>query len=254
MIIYVITNKINGKQYVGQTKGSLEQRWNQHKHYASHCYALKAAISKYGADNFSIEQIDSANSREELNEKERYWIEKLNTLSPNGYNLTTGGDCTTICQETLDKMSKALQGHPVSEETREKLRVAHTGRQASEETKELISQRMKEQWEAGTRKGHPMPDHLKEKLRELSLGRPSWNKGLPPEQQPHFGKPKPKEVREKIAKSLSKPIVCVETGKVYASAQDASKELGIQYSNISRCLHGRSHTCGGYHWRWYDAN
>lgn len=50
------------------------------------------AIQKYGKNNFVIEQIDSANNLQELNEKEVYWISKLNTLSPSGYNLTIGGD------------------------------------------------------------------------------------------------------------------------------------------------------------------
>ena len=85
---------------------------------------------------------------------------------------------------------------------------------------------------------------------DATQGVPAWNKGLPKELQPHYGKAQPIEVREKIAKTLSKAIVCVETNIVYDSAQQASKELGVQFSNISRCLHGGSHTAGGYHWRW----
>lgn len=85
---------------------------------------------------------------------------------------------------------------------------------------------------------------------DVTQGIPAWNKGLPKELQPQYGKPKSKEQREKIAKTLSKPIICVETNTCYESTQIASKTLGIQFSNISRCLHGRSHTAGGYHWRW----
>lgn len=85
---------------------------------------------------------------------------------------------------------------------------------------------------------------------DVTQGVPAWNKGLPKELQPQFGKTKSKEQREKIAKTLSKAIICVETETLYESAQIASKELGIHFSNISRCLHGRGHTAGGYHWRW----
>ena len=85
---------------------------------------------------------------------------------------------------------------------------------------------------------------------DATQGVPAWNKGLPKEQSHLYGKPKSKEQREKIAKTLSKPILCVELDAVFESAQDASKKLNIQFSNISRCLHGRSHTAGGYHWRW----
>jgi hypothetical protein len=88
----------------------------------------------------------------------------------------------------------------------------------------------------------------------VNFGVPAWNKGLPKECQPQYGKTKPKEVREKIAESLSKPIVCVETDVIFSSAQLASKMLQIQFSNISRCLHGRGHTAGGYHWRWLNEN
>lgn len=89
---------------------------------------------------------------------------------------------------------------------------------------------------------------------DATQGVPAWNKGLPKELQPQYGKPKTHETKCKIAKSLSKPIVCVETNIVYESTQEASKQLGIQFANISRCLHGRSYTAGGYHWRWLNAD
>jgi hypothetical protein len=85
---------------------------------------------------------------------------------------------------------------------------------------------------------------------DVTQGFPAWNKGLPKELQPNYGKPMSLEQRMKIAKTLSKPIVCVETDTLYESTKQASKELGVQFSNISRCLHGRCHTAGGYHWRW----
>ena len=88
---------------------------------------------------------------------------------------------------------------------------------------------------------------------DVTQGFTAWNKGLPKELQPHFGKPKPVEQREKIAKALSKPVRCVELNIVFESTQTASKTLNIQFSNISRCLHGRSKTAGGYHWRWENA-
>lgn len=82
------------------------------------------------------------------------------------------------------------------------------------------------------------------------VGIKPWNTGLPKEQQPAYGHSPSQETRERIAKKLSKPVYCVELDKVFDSAQQASKELGIQFSNISRCLHGRGHTAGGYHWGW----
>jgi hypothetical protein len=88
---------------------------------------------------------------------------------------------------------------------------------------------------------------------DATQGVPAWNKGLLREQSHLYGKPRAVEVRQKIAKTLSKPVECVELGVVFESSQLASKTLNIQFANISRCLHRRGKTAGGYHWRWADA-
>lgn len=96
MIIYKITNLANGKLYIGKTIKSLAHRWSGHKHQArrlSTDMIITRAIRKYGENNFSIEQIDSANSKSELKLKEFYWIKKLQTTKPHiGYNLRSGSE------------------------------------------------------------------------------------------------------------------------------------------------------------------
>jgi group I intron endonuclease len=110
MIVYVITNKINGKQYVGQTVQPLENRWSAHKSDSSGCLGLKAAFEKHGIENFTIEQIGATNSLEELNKIEREQIKALGTLSPNGYNLTSGGEQPKFSLESRAKMSRSHLG------------------------------------------------------------------------------------------------------------------------------------------------
>lgn len=128
MIIYVITNKINGKRYVGQTVQHLENRWSMHKSGSSGCLALKAAFKKYGIENFTIEQIDSANSLEELSKKEREHIKFLNSISPLGYNLTTGGEQVVYSKASRKKMSESgKKRRPISETTRQKLSECRKG-------------------------------------------------------------------------------------------------------------------------------
>lgn len=94
-IIYKITNLVNGKLYAGQTVRSLGDRWADHKRDARKGieYPLYSAIRKYGAENFIIEMIDSANSLGRLNELEKIWIYKLNSRTKNGmgYNVLEGG-------------------------------------------------------------------------------------------------------------------------------------------------------------------
>lgn len=89
--IYKITNNINGKIYIGQTIGTIEKRFAEHKNAAKNgCrYALHRAIRKYGIENFSIEEIEQC-PIEELDNKEQYWISFYDSYS-HGYNMTIGG-------------------------------------------------------------------------------------------------------------------------------------------------------------------
>lgn len=111
--IYKITNKINGKVYVGQTSESLSQRFSRHMGYQSkeHDSKFYRAIRKYGKDNFFIELLDTAETQEELDEKEVFWILKLNAVS-NGYNSNAhkgriGGD-TLSNHPNIDNIKKKI--------------------------------------------------------------------------------------------------------------------------------------------------
>lgn len=93
--IYVITNKINGKQYVGKTNNSIEDRFKEHcrdsKKERCEKRPLYNAMNKYGIENFSISVLEEC-SAEESSQKEIYWIGRLNTYGSTGYNATLGGD------------------------------------------------------------------------------------------------------------------------------------------------------------------
>ena len=92
MIIYKTTNKTNKKVYIGQTIRTLDQRWKQHINYShdlSHNTHFARAIRKYGSGGFIVEQIDKASSQEELDSKEKYWIEYFDAIK-NGYNESDG--------------------------------------------------------------------------------------------------------------------------------------------------------------------
>ena len=98
MGIYKITNKINGKAYIGMSV-DIEGRWKGHIKYAfdeknenSPYYhnRLYTAFRKYGLENFEFEVLEEC-EKHQLKEREKYWIEYYDTYN-NGYNLTTGGD------------------------------------------------------------------------------------------------------------------------------------------------------------------
>lgn len=103
--IYKITNKINGKVYVGQSI-DIEERWKQHEYKAfningnAYNSAIHQAFRKYGVENFEYQVIELC-SVEELDAKEIYWIDKLDTLSPKGYNILPGGQKTRVSTRVL---------------------------------------------------------------------------------------------------------------------------------------------------------
>lgn len=90
MEIYKITNKINGKIYIGQTIRPVEHRFHRHINDAIHNKLdthFARAIRKYGPNEWQLEVIDSAETQEELNQKEQYWIKYYNSVEE-GYNET----------------------------------------------------------------------------------------------------------------------------------------------------------------------
>lgn len=110
--IYCLTSP-SGKKYVGQCvkylsngkKWGYLNRWKDHlreiKSGKNFSRALNNSIKKYGSENFKIELLKEC-LVDELNYFETYYIKELNTLSPNGYNLTNGGSNGRNCEETKE--------------------------------------------------------------------------------------------------------------------------------------------------------
>lgn len=110
MIIYKITNKLNGKSYIGQTTQTLSQRWYQHKYNSKDKDTkLARAIRKYGISNFSISTIYETDNYEDLNKMEEIFISQYNTTKK-GYNIRTGGANSPRSEETKRKLSESRKG------------------------------------------------------------------------------------------------------------------------------------------------
>lgn len=117
MIVYCAKNLINGKKYVGYTSKSLEERIKGHlrssrnknnKHYF---YLFKSALRKYGIISFEWSVLYECSSIKECCEKEKFYINKFDTISPNGYNLTEGGNGGIQSEETKSKISKSVKNY-----------------------------------------------------------------------------------------------------------------------------------------------
>lgn len=229
MIIYKIVNKVTGKIYVGQTVMSLSRRWSQHK-VAKRISPLYSSMKKHGCGSFVIEEICRAVSLEELNNLEIYYIRQLDCMYPKGYNLSTGGHSSNGTKP-WNKGMKGLKppksafkkGHKtwnagkpqLSEETRRKQSIAKIGKHLSIDT-------------------------------EFKSGQPSAFKG----------KKHSKQSLEKISVNGNRrAILCIETGQVYDSILDASKQLKIAKSYLRRLvISGTKHKKTGLTFKFCDTD
>lgn len=106
--IYLITNKVNNKKYVGQTQKTIKRRFNDHLSEArnNRGFTLHDAIRKYGEECFCIEEIEKVETNtlnqlvNLLDEKEIYWISYYDTYHGEGYNTASGGSFgRSLCEE-----------------------------------------------------------------------------------------------------------------------------------------------------------
>ena len=160
--IYLIRNTVNDKCYVGQTRFDA-MKTRIPKHFSGNgSKLLKRAIDKYGEDAFTIEILHDGIIPEFLDTLEIEAIAKYNTLVPNGYNLTAGGEGGIPSEETLRKMSEVQKGRKCSAETRAKISEAHKGKKLTAETCRRISE---------SKKGKPRKPHSEESCRRISEAR-----------------------------------------------------------------------------------
>jgi group I intron endonuclease len=159
--IYLVTNTIDGKRYIGQTRQSLAKRWGQHclpdkrsKRY------LFDAIVKHGREHFIIESLIDVDSQELADEFESEYIQRYLTLVPNGYNLRTGGKVSQLSPETKLKISRKHKGKKLSEEHKQKIK-------AGVNRPEVLARVA-----TGMKGKHHTPE-TRERMRQAHLGKPA---------------------------------------------------------------------------------
>lgn len=164
MIVYRITNKINGKVYIGKTVKPLTRRWQHHKRDArgeSQVY-FHRAIRKHGPESFIVEPVYVAKTEKELAAMETFFIVLHQSYKPeNGYNGTLGGDGIGL----------------LTDETRQRMRDAKTP-----EIRRRMSERMM---------GVPLSIEHCRRIGDSKRG----------EKNPHWGKPRSEETRRRIGKA-----------------------------------------------------
>ena len=153
--IYSITNRVSGKVYVGQTTRSVHKRFNEHFRTSKRQnYPLYKAMRKYKKKDFFLDILCECLSQEELDEKEIYYSEHLNSLVPFGYNCRVGQGKGKECNELKKRKSEFLLngGNPLfnspyfSDDHRRNISESLKGHIVSEETKNILSKKAKERY------------------------------------------------------------------------------------------------------------
>jgi group I intron endonuclease len=152
-----------GKVYIGQTTYPLERRKGQHKYRSlkkDKRSAFQIALLDEGFSNFIWEEIDTAETAEDLDAKEKGWIARYDSMNPEkGYNNQDGGIHCLPSLETRRKLSESHKGKPLSGERLRKLIESNTGE--------------KNHWF-----GKLLPEHTRKRCIEAHKGKHPWNFGL----------------------------------------------------------------------------
>ena len=252
--IYKITNLTNNKIYIGQRKTNKNPETDN---YFGSGKLIIMAIKKYGVENFTKTIIEFCENWEDLNEKEIYWIENLNSLPPNGYNLCKGGRGGVSSgehhpfykknrsDETKHKISEKLKGQKRLPESIEKQKNTNDKRsyKHSEETKHKISEKLKGKKQS--------KEHL-EKLSKIRKGKPS-----PMKNKKHTAEAKEKNRLAHLNKfpTNSKKIDVFTMDNIFIRTFNSLRELNRVMNTSTRlvrdCCNGKRNSYRNLIFKWH---
>lgn len=169
--IYIFTNLVNGKIYVGETV-NIKNRMKDHRIRKSG-QVISCAIKKYGVENFKVEiYYRPSLGKEARLDLEEELILKFDCLVPKGYNVCKrgrSGEGKPCSEEQKIKISNANKGKVRSVEQRQNISKGKMGAKASEETKRKLSESSKKNNK--DRIGKPLSSEIKIKISKAISGR-----------------------------------------------------------------------------------
>lgn len=226
MCIYTITHIASGRVYVGQTTKQARKRW------IAHCApsnwgkrGVSGAFLKYGKESFRFDVIDTAENIEQLNHKERFWIAKLDTMAPRGFNLEHGGNYRK----------------GVTDETRKLQREARARWLANYSDRSSLGN--------GARGRKRRPEEVAAIVAGL-IGRPVSEETRKLMSEKQKGVPKSPEYTLRMARSrMNGHFLLRSDGVIFQSYMEASNAMLLAKSAIFHAVNGKSKSSGGYTWK-----
>ena len=226
--IYITTNIVNGKRYIGQHYGKINDT------YLGSGLDLIKAVKKYGKENFKREILEIC-KKEELDEKEKYWIKKYNAYESNNfYNLTEGGQkgdgWKAVRRWAISHPEEASRTWKENGKRLQKWSLSHP-----EKVKKNIEKFVKgsKNWKK---------EHREEVLltmEKVNKAKEQWQKEHPEEHQKQI-----EAWRKSGSDANSQKIKCLTTGEIFSSQSEAARHYNIQQANISKCLKGERRSAG----------
>lgn len=221
--VYIITNTINGKTYIGAAL-DFEGRWNRHRsdlrlnrHHNLH---LQRSWNKYGEEAFGFGVLEYLDNLDELYLAEQFWVNVYGEENKELYNIATPGKAPmlgfAVSEETCHKISRGLKGKPKSEEHKRKLSEANKGQIP---------------WNLGK-------NHTKEARWKMSLAQMGNTKTL--------GHKLSEEHVRKIIEANAKPYPAFthrETGEIIPAGRNLialCRERRLSYNSMWNVAHGRT--------------
>lgn len=244
----------NNKKYVGITKQRLNVRWKNGYGY-ERCPLMWKAIQKYGWENIEHILLFDNFTKEQAENTEIMLIKNLKTNNKKyGYNIANGGNCIgTVSEKTKLIISKKNKGRPNkykgiprSEETKLKIKKAKEKYKKPKEIKKTNGDGRFKKNQTSFWKGKKLSEEHKKNLSKAHKGQ----KVVITEEtklkisKANLGHIVSKETRLK----LSKKVIHLDTGKIYNSAREAEKDVGISYKGISMCCTGKRKSYKQTHW------
>lgn len=229
--IYMCTCNGNGKSYIGQAQDVKDRKCKHlselrgNHHFNTY---LQNSYNKYKEDSFSWTVLEYCDLSE-LDSREIYWIAYYNTYH-DGFNANEGGK-------------------------------GNRGYERTEETKKKSSESLKQVWSTADDRRREFSERMRGdknpmfgKTGELN---PAYGKDHSDEKNGMYGKHHTEEAKELNRQAhlgaknkMSKPVVCIETGEIFASQGEAGRMKNCDSSTINKCCRGVKQTAGGFHWRY----
>lgn len=226
--IYLTTNLANGKQYIGQHYGELNDSY-----YGSGVIIAKA-IQQYGKENFTKE-ILAITTQEEIDELEKFYIAQFNAVeSDNFYNLSEGGQQG----DGWAHAHKYWQDHPEEAKRVQQENMAKLQQWWREHPEELKANNEK-LIESARKWRENNPHKVQEHMKEINQAKEKWQQEHPEEHQNQID-----EWRMAGSKANSKKVLCITTNEEFESASAAGRFYNIPQPNISKCCRGERNSAG----------